>query len=74
MVFIEQILDLDWSQDEFYYLKMEALWILTIFSSHAQADEMKLVFKSDFSFKTGSEDASSPKEISLSLNLATCFY
>ena len=53
---------------------MEALWILTIFSSHAQDDEMKLVFKSDFSQKSVPDDASSPKETGLSLNLAACFY
>ena len=74
MVFIEQILDLDHAQDEFYYLKMEALWILTIFSSHAEAEEMKLVFKSDFSQLVGPGDACSPKETGMSLNLATCFY
>ena len=62
MVFIEQILDLDCSQEELYYLKMEALWILTIFSSHAQDDEMKLVFLSGFSLPAESEAPASPKE------------
>ena len=47
MGIISRILDLDSSEEEYYFLKLEALWIL-INLSMCDTDEIKLLFLSDF--------------------------
>ena len=47
MRIISRILDLDSSEEEYYFLKLEALWIL-INLSMCDTDEAKLIFLSDF--------------------------
>ena len=48
MVVVERILSVDQTNEESYFLKLEALWILTNFSGVVLDEELKLVFLSTF--------------------------
>ena len=56
MLIVDQILSFDQSQEEFYFLKLEALWILSNFAGvDGDAETLKLIFMSSFAAKSGTE-------------------
>ena len=67
-------MSLDQSEEEFYYLKLEALWILIVFSGVAQDEDLKLVFQSSFDKSNPVVDDGCMYETGITLLLEKEFY
>ena len=62
MAIVDQILSIEVTGEEFYFLKLEALWILTNLSTVIDSEDLRLVFLSSYQDDVNFDDSDVVKD------------